>query len=57
MTKIKYLTCCLVVTALMAPMSTSAFAYAGEKLAANAKITIDEARSIALKAQSRHNHR
>ena len=50
MTKIKYLTCCFAMTALMTPMSISAFAYSGEKLAANAKITIDQARSIALKA-------
>jgi uncharacterized membrane protein YkoI len=51
MTKIRYLTYCFAMTALMAPMSTGAFAYSGEKLAAKAKITIEEARSIALKAQ------
>jgi len=51
MTKIQYLTCCFAMTALMAPISTGAFAYTGEKLAAKAKITIEDARSIALKAQ------
>ena len=51
MTKIKYLTYCFAMLALMSPLPTSAFAYTGEKLAANAKITIDQARSIALKAR------
>lgn len=51
MTKIKYPICCFAMTALIAFMSISAFAYTGEKLAANAKITIDEARSIALNAR------
>ncbi len=51
MTKIRYLTCCFAMTALTAPISTGAFAYAGEKFSADAKITIEEARSIALKAQ------
>jgi uncharacterized membrane protein YkoI len=54
MTK-RYPTCCFAMTALMialmTPLSAGAFAYAGEKLAAKAKITIEEARSIALKAQ------
>jgi uncharacterized membrane protein YkoI len=51
MMKIKYLTYGFAMTALMAPMSTGAFAYSGEKLATKAKITIEDARSIALKAQ------
>lgn len=37
--------------AMVGVISTSAFAYTGEKLAANAKVTMDEARSIALKAR------
>ena len=49
MTKTKDLMCCVAVLALMS-LPTSAFAYSGEKLAANAKVTIDQARSIALKA-------
>ena len=52
MTKIKYLTYCFAMLALTSPLPTSAFAYSGEKLAANAKITIDQARSIALKAHA-----
>ena len=51
MTKIRCLTYWLAITAVMAPTSTGALAYAGEKLAASTKITIEEARSIALKAQ------
>ena len=51
MTKIKYLTHCFAMLALISPLPTSAFAYTREKLAANAKITIDQARSIALKAR------
>ncbi len=50
MTKIKYLTYCFAMLGLMSPLPTSAFAYSGDKLAANAKITIDQARAIALKA-------
>ena len=50
MTKIKYLTYCFAMLALISLLATSAFAYSGEKLAAKAKITIDQARSIALKA-------
>lgn len=50
MTKIKYLIYFFAMIALMSPLPTSAFAYTGEKLAATAKITIDQARSIALKA-------
>jgi uncharacterized membrane protein YkoI len=50
MTKIKYLTYCFAILGLMAPLPPSAFAYTGEKLAAGAKITIDQARAIALKA-------
>jgi uncharacterized membrane protein YkoI len=51
MAKIRYATCCLVVTALAVSLSTAVFAYTGEKLAKDAKITIEEARSIALKSQ------
>jgi uncharacterized membrane protein YkoI len=50
MTKIKYLAYCFAMLGLVSPLATSAFAYTGEKLAANAKITIDQARAIALKA-------
>ena len=50
MTKIKYLTCCFVTLGIVSMLATGAFAYSGEKLAAKAKITIDQARSIALKA-------
>ena len=50
MTKIKYLTYGFAALGLVSMLPTSAFAYSGEKLAANAKITIDDARSIALKA-------
>jgi uncharacterized membrane protein YkoI len=51
MAKIRYATCCLAVTALVVSLSAAVFAYTGEKLAKNAKITIDEARSIALKSR------
>jgi uncharacterized membrane protein YkoI len=50
MTKIKYFTYCFAMLGLVSPLPTSAFAYTGENLAANAKITIDQARAIALKA-------
>jgi uncharacterized membrane protein YkoI len=50
MSKIKYLTYCFVTFGLVPILATGAFAYSGEKLAAKAKITIDRARSIALKA-------
>ena len=50
MTKIKYLTYCFATLGLVSTLATGAFAYSGEKLAAKAKITIDQARSIALKA-------
>jgi uncharacterized membrane protein YkoI len=50
MTKIRYLTYCFVMFGLMSPLPTSAFAFTGEKLAATAKITIDQARTIVLKA-------
>ena len=50
MTQTKYLTYCFAMLALMSPLPRGAFAYSGEKLAANAKITIDQARTIALKA-------
>jgi hypothetical protein len=50
MTKIKCLANCFAMLGLMSMVSTSAFAYTGEKLAARAKITIDQARAIALKA-------
>jgi uncharacterized membrane protein YkoI len=51
MTNIQRLTYCLAIAALMGTTSTGAFAYAGEALSANAKITIQDARSIALKAR------
>jgi hypothetical protein len=50
MTKIKQLTYCLATLGLIAALPTSAFAYTGENLAANARIKIDQARAIALKA-------
>jgi uncharacterized membrane protein YkoI len=49
MTQTKYLTYCFVTLGLVSMLATGAFAYSGEKLAAKAKITIDQARSIALK--------
>ena len=50
MTKIKYLAYCFATLGLVFMLPTGAFAYTGQKLAANAKITIDQARAIALKA-------
>jgi uncharacterized membrane protein YkoI len=50
MTKIKYFAKCFAMLGLVSTVSTSTFAYTGEKLAASAKITIDQARAIALKA-------
>lgn len=47
MTKLTY---CLATLGLIAALPTNAFAYTGENLAANAKITIDQARAIALRA-------
>jgi uncharacterized membrane protein YkoI len=50
MAKIKYLAYCFATLGLVSMLPTGAFAFTGEKLAATAKITIDQARSIALKA-------
>ncbi len=50
MTKIKYLAYCFATLGLVSMLPTGAVAFTGEKLAATAKITIDQARSIALKA-------
>src|SRR4051812_9427391 len=50
MMRSKYVASCFAMLGLMFTMTPSAFAYTGEKLAASAKITIDQARAIALKA-------
>jgi uncharacterized membrane protein YkoI len=50
MRKVKYLAYCFATLGLVSMLPTGAFAFTGEKLAATAKITIDQARSIALKA-------
>jgi uncharacterized membrane protein YkoI len=47
---IKYLAGCVAVLGAVAMSPTRSFSYTGQKLAGNAKITIEEARSIALKA-------
>jgi uncharacterized membrane protein YkoI len=46
---IKYLGGCFAALGAVAMLSTGSFAYMVQKLAGNAKITIEEARSIALK--------
>ena len=48
--RIKYFACCLAMLAAVSLLAVSSFAYTGQELAGKAKITIDEARSIALKA-------
>ena len=49
--RIKSLARCFVMFGLASMLVTSAFAYTGQELAGKAKITIDQARSIALKAR------
>jgi uncharacterized membrane protein YkoI len=47
----KYLACCLFTAAATCLLTNGSLAYTGQGLASKAKITIDEARAIALKAR------
>jgi uncharacterized membrane protein YkoI len=47
----KYLAYCLFTAAATCLLTNGSFAYTGQELAIKAKITIDEARAIALKAR------
>jgi uncharacterized membrane protein YkoI len=51
---VKYLAGCFAMLGALAMLPIASFAYTGEKLATNAKITIQQARSIALKARPGH---
>jgi|ERR1700756_3033982 uncharacterized membrane protein YkoI len=47
----KYLACSLFIAAATCLLANGSLAYTGQELASKAKITIDEARAIALKAR------
>jgi len=47
----KYLACCLFTAAATCLLANGSLAYTGQELASKSKITIDEARAIALKAR------
>ena len=47
----KYLPCCLFTAAATCLLANGSLAYTGQELASKSKITIDEARAIALKAR------
>jgi uncharacterized membrane protein YkoI len=47
----KYLACCFFTAAAMCVLANSSLAYTGQELASKAKITIEEARAVALKAR------
>lgn len=49
--KMKYLAYCFAILASIPVLSISSFAYTGQELAGKAKISIDQARSIALKTR------
>lgn len=51
MKKSTFVAYCLATGGLVALLPIGAFAYSGQELAGKAKVTIDEARSIALKAR------
>lgn len=49
--QIRFLACCFTMLGLVSILPTSSLAFTGQELAGKAKITIDQARSIALKAR------
>jgi len=51
MNRSTFIAYCLATGCLVALLPIGAFAYSGQELAGKAKVTIDEARSIALKAR------